>query len=791
MNTRSSSSKNPTPERKPAPASTATSNNAHQAHEPETPPAQTIDPSLSEETEDTDQEYALNHWDGNLPQPQGDIAKILAQQSVRSQQLATMEHFEHIQDGTWTLATLQERSQPQPFLLAMPLSHRKLRVVYGLGTAHKDDERYTNSPIEGKAMALFGEFEHHTAVEVLQLPGNMLELASMQFLDKDQMEQERLKTGKVQKARKYFLGSHSKGKDYAALPRVVPIPAYLVYDCFEEDMDAMVIYERVLQAHGRLECHCRRAFSWILQFIQASMTKIPQDHNSVFLPDHVFGRRLHRDSHTWRNHRMAQLFPTLVDPPPEATANTIPATPIRDAATRTVPLPATPPATGGPPATPPSGNIVLSSEQFFRLLEKFGSTAAPAPTGTVTASGSSVSDTTASGDDDSDTLGINELFYHKLLAQCGLTISEKEDIPELWKKLGVQGLTKTEKLDIIREALGGRLKYRGRRIPLLPTILTTIRDRAFEGQKGGSAIAATKGLSPFAVPSLTSTEVDQLTEHAGALAEASSTSVSDVAATKIKPRAPDSFGGCLAQLQTFGNVLDKIFGDLCPLLIALDSVIDELEEFTDLERGSYSKQSFASILWVVMLQSREFASGKMPAPTTLLPEFQLLLNNLKTRIPVLHGGVPTELYHSTTSSTAGTFAGSGGAASGKTKRDLDKTGEAEPKKKRKTAAGVILKHYEADRSDMFHHHMRKAMGPFLTADPRPTVRQLCSAAGCTNLQLFPDHPKLCLRAQLFGACDKKCKHEHKKVDDNVIATAISALQPAFDASAKVLKEIKV
>ncbi len=758
-----------------------TRNNAH------------VQPSLSVSEDDTDLEVELNHWDGNLPQPEGHIAPVLANQSIRTQQLATRDVHEHIRDGTWTLASLQESNQPHTFIIGLPLAYRKVRVIYGLGTIDRNDERFQESPAAGRALALYGEKWPHTEVVALTLPPSLLELQSVQFIDEDKMEKERLRTDPTKKERRYF-GMRNAAKDLAALPMAVPIPPYLVYDFIDADMDVVVLYERVLQAWGRQECLCRQALGWALQFLRAAITDTPATHNSIYLPDHVFGARNHIDVSKWRDERFAQIFPTLV-PNEEANLQRIPVTPQRQQpASQEAPPPANVPPRV-PPIQPQGNHILLTDEQFFRFMERMSNTPQRQVPGNVSTDSATATTASSSTEEQEETLGMHELVYNKLLKLCGLTVSEKDDLPLIWSQLRSKSLTKTDKNDLIRATLGGKLKYRGRRIPFLPSIITMIRDRSFEGEVGGSASAATKGLSPFALPRLTEAEIEMHTEHDRALNEASSTSVSDVTATKIKATAPESFTNCIYQLQTFGNLLEKIFGELCPLLLALDTVIEELENFTDTERATYSKQSYASILWIIKEQARSFTSGNMIGPNEVQPAFQLMLNNIQTRIPIVHGGVPTELYLAAKGSQNGSGnhgAGTGGG--GRPKRELNQDGGGagpDQHKKRKTAAGAFLRPYEVERGDVFHKDMKKAMDKFLTADPRPSIKQICAVAGCTQRQLFPENESLCLRSQLFGLCDKKCKHVHTKASDAAIAHAIEVLKPAFEAPAKVLKASKV
>ncbi len=715
--------------------------------------------------------FISNHWDGNLPHPVGNIAQEMDISSIREQQCRVQELSDKLQNNSWNAETLQANCYPYTFLIAIPNSTRKVRVAYGLGNINEDELGFEESPLLDKVLVMFGEKHEHAEPEVLVLPRTLLQPKEMHILGRSQMETERLKTSTTKMVRPTF-GKAMKGDKAVDIARIVPIPPYLVYDAIDKDIDAVVVYERIMNSTLAQDCWCRPAHEKALQFLRAIVTGPNSKDKPIFLPSELFCTRCHPDAFAWRSQRLPTLFPELyLDTEPRQEVHTGPRT-----------APTTPPLPPAPAArTPDSGAITITEEALLRIINSIQGNKSKGTAEDDTASTAS----TKSDSTTKDFLGLNELVYNKLLLMCGLTVSEKDDIPSMWPQIRSKTLSKNDKSDIIRETFSGKLKYRGCRIPLLPSLITMFRDRTFEGDATSSSlVAATKGLSPFAVPSLSEAELDFITDHAGAVAAASSTTVADINASKIKAKAPETFTGCIKQLKTYGNVLHCGFGDLCPLFLALDKVIESLENFLDVERSTYDKRTFASILWIVMLQSRYFARGKMHSPTDLLPEFQMLINNVCTRIPVVHGGVRSTLYEasSTTTQGGGIGTGRGHNGGGNLKRELDNEAGAEgknDKKKRRTKTGVLLRGHEVERADIYHKDMQEAMAPFVRMEPRPTVKQLCQTCNASASQLFPQHPKLCIRAQLFGICDKRCNNEHKKVNEDTIKQALTVLQPAI------------
>ena len=428
-----------------------------------------------------------------------------------------------------------------------------------------------------------------------------------------------------------------------------------------------------------------------------------------------------------------------------------------------------------------SGNVTMSESALIRLVREIQKSSA------ATAVRGGTADTTAEGSDDSDDettaarpkacLGLDKAVFQKLLLMCGLTPAAVEHLPKLWERIHSKGLTKIDKADIIRATLDAEVHFPGNKVPQLQALITMIRERNFEGETNSSSLsAATKGLTPFALPSLTDQEIDAQNDLAIALAQATATTVKDVNATKSTATAPRTLDGLVRQLKRYGNLLFAIFGDLCPLFLQIIQMVRILEDYGDVARASVSQCTIASILWVLLLQSRHFARGRMKGPLALLPEFQQMMSNLSMRLPIAHGDVPPALYKSSyDGSGAGTkrpFGGDGDDKGDKRDRDRDA--------KKRRLANKLLRNYDTDRAEVYSGEMKKAMKPIFALDFRPSVFNICKAAKVSLADLFPKHPNLCVKAQVYGACDSKCRYEHKKLAADEITAAIGKLQPAFD-----------
>jgi hypothetical protein len=356
-------------------------------------------------------------------------------------------------------------------------------------------------------------------------------------------------------------------------------------------------------------------------------------------------------------------------------------------------------------------------------------------------------------DSSSSTLGLSKTAYDKLLSMCGITAGQEDEIPPLWVQLNEKNLTKVDKQAIASKALLTTVQWRDAKVKPLAPILKMIVDRSFEGETSlASLYAAAKGLTPFAVPCLTEAEAYSLNELAEAMASASATTIKDITGAKMKATVPTTFEKTLKRIKRFGNLLLAVFGEGCPLFFHTEHIITDLDDYSETARANLSTTSMASIIWILHLQSRHFASGLMTINSdgqeSLLPEFTYMCNAIKAKQQVYHGEVPAALTST--------------PEPNKDKRQQN-TPHNDPNKKPRNDDKD--KWIVAPRPEVYHPLIKKAMEPIMQLQRQPSVQKLCRAAGCHAGQLFPQRKKLCIRAQLFGKCFTSCQHEHALISD--------------------------
>ena len=94
----------------------------------------------------------------------------------------------------------------------------------------------------------------------------------------------------------------------------------------------------------------------------------------------------------------------------------------------------------------------------------------------------------------------------------------------------------------------------------------------------------------------------------------------------------------LMMLKRFANLLLALFGSICPLYVAVRKVISALLAISVHARRKLSHINRGSILWIVLQQSRYFATGHMTLPREdehescmYTGEFMDMLNKLRAK----------------------------------------------------------------------------------------------------------------------------------------------------------------
>ena len=89
---------------------------------------------------------------------------------------------------------------------------------------------------------------------------------------------------------------------------------------------------------------------------------------------------------------------------------------------------------------------------------------------------------------------------------------------------------------------------------------------------------------------------------------------------------------------------------------------------------------------------------------------------------------------------------------------------------------------ETSRDDIYNPKMAAAMAPFLAMPIRPTITRLCNICNTQALDLFPNNNSLCVRSQIYGACNVNCRNTHTKVTEAEIDFVLKKLEKVIKKS---------
>ena len=694
-----------------------------------------------ENKSDEEQEPENHFWDGEPPARDGTIAKLFTNRENR----ATAKTHEDLVAFLYTnieenkADKLQFDNDLVTFLVAVPNSVRKVRLLYGLGTSIGLTGIHDND-LEGTILALSGEFEEGIAFpSVLQFPHSALTPISLNTPSFDEFDTERNNGNNNAKWFKY-----GDLTTEANLPMIVPIPAIYISDGFDNDIDAADLFERLNAITEPKQVQLNRSLHLLRTFLTAVVVNYNKKDPTILPPLKTFMTQPSALLNKWKKQRMQALFPSLTKPPQDlpSTTSTAQTTPII-----------------------PANTTAWSPEAF---LQAFASLKTDNTTNTTT------------GDDTKDaptkeTLGMGTYAYHLLLDLCGLAPSNADEILPLWKQLAEKNLSKSDKTTFVRRSIENRIKWSEAKILPINSILTMVVTRAWEGETTLSSLtSAAKGLTPFAVPCLTESEVTSQNDLADALDAASSTTVRDHSSLKLIATAPASFDGLVKRIKRFGNLIFAVFGENSALFMQLEDMIIALDTYGEYARSTMSHQTIASILWITHLQARHYSAGAMKGKKALKAEFTTMMNAIMTKTPVMHMDTPPKLYNNETNDNSHKRSAPS---------DHDIKDRSPPKKHQPNNNSD---RYELVERNVMNPKMKIAMKPILSLQRIPNMGKICRAARANVGDLFPNHKDICIRAQVLGKCFTSCTHKHIKLTDSDVETAIKILE-SVNANTSLVK----
>ena len=584
-----------------------------------------------------------------------------------------------------------------------------VKVVYGLGLGVSAIGQ--ESPLDSKVLMLHGDGNQDIGVpQPLVLPLDTLDLKDVATMTEEQFTT----TVTVKGAEfQHPLLASARVLGTQSILKLAPIPTNLVYDGLNKDLHAGLILERIMS----IETEGIEMFTHLKHFLRACLSAHTMNQNKPFISqEHLVAPPVNQ-ARVWARNKFKTLFPNLV------------------------------PGHAAPPAQIPGPNPELAAilaqlvplqQQAIQLqLDR-----------TNRGRGN---DDEEKKDEDSIILGMSRQELQSTLIMCGKDPNDHHSLlPQWFQDCAEKGMTEAYRLCLIRKHIMVTYKYDDAEIPITSTLLKNINKRNWLGKDGNikrpSLINACEGISPFVVLDLDEDEVAKINETEDALTRASTVTIQDITNLKKKqtPKIPASAEDFMLLLKRFANLLVALFSEDCPFFKCIEKIIKALKEFSRLARNKMSQMTKASILWIILLQSRNFALGD----DTILSEFSAMHANLSSKQGnIFHAEVPQALLSQVPPTTLGS------------NKRKSTTPETEPDK-------PIAKKPRQNLNN-WHPTLKEKLTIPMTKAGFPTFTTIMQYVDKDPNEIISDRSSWCTPNAFFGRCflGEKCKRQHKIVTD--------------------------
>lgn len=688
----------------------------------------TTTPAVSQQEDDQGSVESIEHraviFPGELPGPNGKIPEILHKTSPALQKKQASELFGFLADENSALLELNADTTPRVALINIPQTS-KVRVVFGLGFGSQGLGQV--SAISQQLLMLHGDGGGETGgiPSALVLPRSATTHHNINVMTVEQFSQKITEKGKDYA---YPLLPRNKISSQAKLMQICPIPAYLVYDGFTTDLDAADVCERILsmETAGDYE----DMFLHAQVFLLACLSSHNVSDAKPYVPPPTLMARIPPIAQSWATSRFALLFPTLANKPQQ-----------------------TPPAQAPPTQHTYDPNLAKILETLIPHLNRSSSNTTPQQ--------SEESDTPPASD-----AGMSKQELAATLEMCGLpTAATAANLPEWFLLCSEKGNSEQFKLQIIRKHIMNNTQYDDAEVPLTSVLLKMALKRNWAGKDGNikrpSLIHAADGLSPFLVIDLDEDEVANINDESEALAQASNITVADIQKLKKKfvPKVPASAEDFMLLLKRFANLLYALFSDDCTYYKCVNKVISALQDYSKPARDSLSMRTKASILWILLLQGRQFSIGNM----AVLAEFQTLHTCLTSKQgSITHAEVPSDLFKDAPAKRPNT------------------AGDTNPNDNKK--AKIEHPPPKVKNPNTWHPILKAKLGTPMYKAKFPTFSKILTYCGTDVESIFKRDGKTCAPNAVTGRCYKRenCPRDHTMITEDEANRILPLVQKFID-----------
>ena len=673
--------------------------------------------------------YTPTYWDENesLPSPSGLFGKhIEANKDINTQISEAKLFLDFIQkEDQSSYGALASTTTPTPLLIKVPGTHR-VRLLTGITPYMQDPFEPEPSQLIGQFLAILQDIDRkEQEAQVIRLPNDILKINNIMAPTPLQFET-KLKQKDDNGAGKPWFKQDAVKDNNIPLALVCPLPPYLAYDAFTDDIPAHIIWERIKCADWTT--NTSPIFKHACNFLAAVHTQ----HNLTNpkkgeIDGNYFMERTGPEASAWGIQRSTMIYPSI-----QNLSNT----------------------DNNQRGAPPSSDINA-------LAQAINNSVKSTPT------------STQGETDDDDTArykkyGLCDADLKRILTMCGLAEGQEEMLPLWFEQIAEKNISADGKRTIIKQLFRKNLKYEEHPIPTTPNIMDMVLKKSFGGDGDGTtSTGAMKGLSPYAFAALTADELEEETNYADAIRSSLATTVAEVQQMKNKKaKAPQSFPSLVSILKAFANAIEKLFGPRSPLLLQLVSdVIRPLISLEPVAKKIIEPSTLASILWAIYKQSQHFTMGQMFGNEAISAEWTLMTNNIKG------GGqnfrllsVPIDI-----SGTAMVTIDDDDDKSNKRKEKGNDTNETNEKGKTKKKGKVTVD---------IHPVIKAKITPSLPDNL--SLKKLCQVCNIAKVHHFFPRTNICVFGALKGFCPyNRCPNSHdaSKVTDAMAEAVVQMLDP--------------
>ena len=668
-------------------------------------------------------------WNGTWPTAGGPMASELVAThlgSLDDQRKAAKAYYELLIQDDPDLRDLNGDGPPVACILILPESC-DVRIVYALGYP----QNVLNPAAANSLYGLMGDLTHSATIpDMIKLPATVLSKHTFALPSKEMLDQ---KSANWPTSWPVWKASEVTGDGVTGDSMLLaPVPFYTVIDGLDQDLDNLELAERLSSVdNAENEAYITHA----LTLLAASMVKYTASSRKPAVHSSILMARPSTELQRWAKKKSATLLPV---------------------------------APGNPQSAPPN----TAQQDLLNLMQAFIASQTANPVRTNNHPPTTAAVPTTSAQTWAEKLGMSDTDVKLTLTLCGLEAGEEDVLPAWYTKIAEKNTSQAAKDRICIEALSRNLLYPGAPIPLTKTILQMMQSKNWLGGEHIATYAnAGKGCSPYLVAPVSDETISQWNEIHAQIALASNVTISDIAKTRQKIVVPDTFDKLVKLLRKYINFLQATFGSACPFAVILRNMLGSLEGYSDSAQSTITKQTIASILWIILLQSRHFAVGQMHGPTGILPEFKLLQDDITAkRGNISHAELPAKFLELPSKPKP--------SGTGETSAGTDTGGVSIPPSPSKAP--------RVERTVALHPLIRDKLGGLLknAASRNLSISNLCKVCGTTPKHLYPAGK--CATAAVFGTCTiLRCKRQHVVPTDEEAKIIVDKFAPIINDPTKI------